>query len=486
MVDVNMDVHTGLRGILAVWVALFHCVLYSKLEYNLQGSSLMPFFFILSGFSLSVVYGSKSYIFNPIIPPEIAVWFPWKKTNVHVDSVKHQFDYTSFYRNRMARVMPLYYFCMLIAVPLYIVGFGSFNPYDVGAWVVSTITNLLPLNTLFSFLLGPPFDGPSWTVCTLVFFWLCFPRWIVFAQNFTDDQLIRNIVYCYYGQLSILLLIFFGTVSTIGFWPAFASATMNPLTRYPIFLMGVYAGVLCCRHPCGPLPWPTSTGLGFLPCYCGKKQSSGVTGGRNESVPKLSGSDDRGADDEANWTEPPSVSEYELHQQEGLLNVSAETDLWTNRVHKLTLVLLVHSVVLTVGEYVSGGSILTAVWSQAILPFLQLGLVVGLTRCDRSGSWVARLLLSSLSKWLGELSMAIYLIHWPLIYYLCLLLHGGPIEWPTDCSTEERRIYCVQFADARLIPVWGVPVVLVASVALAALLYYAVEVPARKAIQSLF
>jgi hypothetical protein len=34
----------------------------------------------------------------------------------------------------------------------------------------------------------------------------------------------------------------------LGFWPAFAAATFHPLSRYPLFLMGIFAGELCNRY----------------------------------------------------------------------------------------------------------------------------------------------------------------------------------------------------------------------------------------------
>ena len=40
--------------------------------------------------------------------------------------------------------------------------------------------------------------------------------------------------------------------------------TMHSITRFPVFLMGVYAGELCVRHSEGTLPWP-STYFRFFP-----------------------------------------------------------------------------------------------------------------------------------------------------------------------------------------------------------------------------
>lgn len=54
----------GLRGVAAVWIVLFHSFHYSKINYiNLQGSTLMPLFFLLSGFTLTI--GTHILMYSP-------------------------------------------------------------------------------------------------------------------------------------------------------------------------------------------------------------------------------------------------------------------------------------------------------------------------------------------------------------------------------------------------------------------------------------
>ena len=48
----------GLRGVAAVWVLLHHCAVYGTAPIDLQGSSIMPLFFLLSGFTLVVAYSN--------------------------------------------------------------------------------------------------------------------------------------------------------------------------------------------------------------------------------------------------------------------------------------------------------------------------------------------------------------------------------------------------------------------------------------------
>ena len=54
--QVNMKAHLGLRGILIVWIVIFHSILFSQVGYvNLQGSYLMTAFFLLSGHSWHIL-----------------------------------------------------------------------------------------------------------------------------------------------------------------------------------------------------------------------------------------------------------------------------------------------------------------------------------------------------------------------------------------------------------------------------------------------
>ena len=57
---VDMTLHRGLRGVLASYIALFHCVVFSKLQVDICGSAIMSFFFLLSGFACAVAHTPKA------------------------------------------------------------------------------------------------------------------------------------------------------------------------------------------------------------------------------------------------------------------------------------------------------------------------------------------------------------------------------------------------------------------------------------------
>lgn len=100
-----MDAHNGLRGVAALWVVVYHCLLYSLVNVNLLGSTLMPLFFSLSGFSLAVVYGRSA------LPPPSSCCGPRAIEEGHgatggQASGNKPFSFWDFQQNRFARVMP--------------------------------------------------------------------------------------------------------------------------------------------------------------------------------------------------------------------------------------------------------------------------------------------------------------------------------------------------------------------------------------------
>ena len=118
---VDMESHGGLRGLLSVYIVIFHLLLMNRQHpfIDIQGSCLMPFFFVLSGFSLVVGYGRKKYLLqSDICGVRLSGSNPESDTCV-------KFDAWKFYQNRLARVMPLYYFdSFVLGLPLFLSGFG--------------------------------------------------------------------------------------------------------------------------------------------------------------------------------------------------------------------------------------------------------------------------------------------------------------------------------------------------------------------------
>jgi peptidoglycan/LPS O-acetylase OafA/YrhL len=146
--------HGGLRGLMALHVCVFHYLFglsrWSPLHLNTQGNAHMPFFFLLSGFSLAAIYGAD------VMGQQQQQQHTSTSTSTSTSTNKRNSDYSSgnggttttiasatststpsttstkakatslasFYRNRAARVLPLFYLAHLCAAPLTLVGFG--------------------------------------------------------------------------------------------------------------------------------------------------------------------------------------------------------------------------------------------------------------------------------------------------------------------------------------------------------------------------
>ena len=435
--------HGGLRGVAAVWIMVFHAVMFSTVSFDLQGSSIMPLFFVLSGFSMQLAYGKAA----GAMPFECGG------------------NYARFVQNRLARTYPTYFAASLYAIPLWVL---KYYGDGTASLVQSLVSSLLLISTAVLLLLQTPLDPPAWTICTLFVFWLYFPVSARKAAAMTDEALARGIVHFFYVQFAFVALVFTPLFILLGYPAAFAISTMNPWTRYPVFLMGVYAGELCQRHPTtqpsqstdplppgiSPMPWP-STVLLFFPCRCGG-------GGSHTPPPKK------------NWIQVADNSSMTL----------------------LCVTLLVATAdAIYAFCFSEGGNIGGGLWLQALAPFLQLAVVVALTR-DGARSMASGVLRHPKLLWLGDISMAIYLVHHPTIFYFVWGAHGFlPVHPPAtdDCKGEygknttafdkcqdETKDYLMGIK----LPIEYLPAVVAASLVLAQLLYWFVEEPGRKALRS--
>ena len=138
--SVNMNSHNGLRGLCSVWIMMYH-FLKMSIGFDILGNIAMPIFFILSGFSLSVVYGAS------------------------VEGKSYFLNIAEFYRNRFARIYPVYilttflphclvftdYSFEFIKVPTF-----SFETMDAASWISSIFLNVLVVQT-WPILLGIPY-----------------------------------------------------------------------------------------------------------------------------------------------------------------------------------------------------------------------------------------------------------------------------------------------------------------------------------------
>eukprot|EP01036_Dinobryon_divergens_P024091 gene24091-32507_t len=481
-VSMDMKDLDGLRGVAAIWIVFFHSFYYSSLGFiNLQGSTLMPLFFLLSGFALTVGYRSRllpadsntlHHLPQQVLPDEENTSNPLLEsstiekgtteqpthpvTDERIVTNKSESNQPSpfpveklknYFYNRLIRVLPVYYICMVIAIPPNLAGWANVNPANTFQVAASFITNIIPVNTWFIFLLGAPFDGPSWTICTLLFFWMVFPWLLRYYDRYSDEQLLYAIVRMYWIQALLvsvvwIILLVSGVDSFVSsFW----LVTGFPPARLPVFIMGICASLLCSRHASSAtMPWFTNS-YSFIPLHlwncawcCGPWcWKVGITAEVNQS-------------------------EFARIVPVQILQILSLTIAW---------------VILGAATTDFGSN----AWFQGLNVFSQLTIIIGLVRLN-GPSLCSVVLRHPITLWFGEISMSLYLVHEMIVYYIRWIMHHGESQkWPScaDDSTACQNDWN-DYKAARQYPAYLIPIILPIATIISACFYYGVEEPVRK------
>ena len=419
------------RGLASVHVMLYHYFYHSNnLVYllpgkdgesqlysyvNLQGGLEMPLFFLLSGFSLALGYGSKQW--SSKLPCQ-------RRQGEDI-----QFTYGSYFRNRFARIAPIYYLSQLMFIPAFM--FTQHPAFHHGqetlySTVLFTVTCT---NTWFYPFSNLPFVLSSWTINTFFFFYLIFPIVLPKIQKFTDTQMARGLVLFFWLQLIPF------TILSI-FTPHYSWAyTINPVSRLPVFLMGVIAGLQNIRH--------TEDQVEFIDpnlhrLWIHNILPWGVMGG-NKTFKRL--------DVEQEKEDAVKVWSKRVDQGSGLILV-------------YTVGVMVTGVIL--GKYFQEEiNIVSFIdWNplgnlgQLLLVHQYLMVIVGLTR-DQGTSYLSWLCTTRLCQFFGLISMTLYLIHQDMPLYLLWPLHPHAQFDPQErqCSfifigtgpQIGKRVFCLYF-----------------------------------------
>jgi len=337
---------------------------------HLNGSVAMPIFFILSGFSLSVIYGEN-------------------------------LNKTNFYRNRFARIYPVYLLTMIFALPLKFTDFGGPKEYqakDTITWMISIITNLLLINMWI--LTAAPINGPSWFVSVLWFQYIIFPFTIKCYKS-SHNKIISIIPHVILTMMSSTFLFMkFG----------FVLATMNIIS--PSFFM-FHAGVL-----------------------------SGL------------------------WCHETTI---ELQDNENKERIMKQWATYTDMSTFLLFLWVSLSTIIQLFGISYSSNFIIQIYGT---PFMLLTIIS--STLDGGTSKFATLCNTKQLQFLGKISMSLYLVHYPLIQYFCLIL-----EYVAP-HTLELTDYDNPLLEGGSMPWWGVFIMVPLSLVVAFVLERFVESPCRK------
>eukprot|EP01084_Bolivina_argentea_P151398 264246_1 len=226
---------TGLRGIAAVHIMIFHSLLYSKLQWNILGSVQMPLFFLISGYIFGLSDGKQKYY-----PTKCCTELTRFPASFATDHEHKHFDGKHYYQRRIARTLPLFYLTNLMCIPLCFSGHGWADT-DISNLITVSIYTLFAVNTWF----GVPkvLNGPSWFVSTIWFFYWVFPSLIPKLQIIDNVKKQKWVYYYFWIQLIVGCVLFIVTMFLVP-GISFFIATFWPVSRLPVFIMGVLAGLL--------------------------------------------------------------------------------------------------------------------------------------------------------------------------------------------------------------------------------------------------
>ena len=106
---------------------------------------------------------------------------------------------------------------------------------------------------------------------------------------------------------------------------------------------------------------------------------------------------------------------------------------------------------------------------QVTAVFTQLMIIVGLS-LDGGESYTAKFLNTSVMQFLGRISMALYLVHVPVMHWICVYLYGPSFQPKTE--------------NKRWPPLWTTPIQLIISLILATALTIYLEEKVKKKLKT--
>lgn len=174
--------------------------------YDGAGYMAVTFFFILSGFSLTLGY------------------------NHSISSC--EFSYSKFLKRRFSRLFPLHWLCLIISLPLSIVGFKSFGVF-LSTFILnaSLLQSFVPIKEIFF-----SFNWVSWFLCPILFFAIMFPYLLRVMKKASTMTILIGSIFLLSTYLVVIILIPKDYYHAILY--------INPVTRLLDFILGIAIALL--------------------------------------------------------------------------------------------------------------------------------------------------------------------------------------------------------------------------------------------------
>jgi peptidoglycan/LPS O-acetylase OafA/YrhL len=209
---------TSVRFLAALRVAVYHFVSWGDKAYWWRGLLATPisvtYFFVSSGFLLAYNYSERSDL--------------------------GQMDSTRFLLGRVARLLPVYFLGLLVAIPLLLQP-GNFSLRKT-TLTVFLLQSWFPNSVLY-------WNSPAWALSDLAFFYLCLPVLLKLTRSASRKTCLLiggfawavsvglAVAYVYLNPDRLAQL---NPPRSPGFW--LYVLKYNPLVRLPDFIMGTMAG----------------------------------------------------------------------------------------------------------------------------------------------------------------------------------------------------------------------------------------------------
>jgi len=157
--------HTGLRGIAAMYVVMFHL---GGGETNFKTGNAFFQFFHLGGYAVDLFFMLSGFILN---------WVYLSNTT--------PMNWPSYFRARVARILPLYYLTTLLAMPVVIYSFVRYGDakmkgFTIHGFFIDIILNAFVVSGVMD---RGAFNVPAWSISVEFFCYLAiFPLLVCFKR----------------------------------------------------------------------------------------------------------------------------------------------------------------------------------------------------------------------------------------------------------------------------------------------------------------